>query len=48
MMNGLQSLQQWESAFNTPHGGMLGLLNAIQASVQSLCGVRIIYLYNYF
>ncbi|EMD33795.1 hypothetical protein CERSUDRAFT_87123 [Gelatoporia subvermispora B] len=30
MMNGLQSLPQWESAFNHPTGGMLGLLNAIQ------------------
>ncbi|KAG9313567.1 hexose transporter [Chiua virens] len=30
MMNGLQSLAQWESAFNNPSGGMLGLLNAIQ------------------
>ncbi|KAH8108793.1 hexose transporter [Phellopilus nigrolimitatus] len=30
MMNGLQSLTQWEDAFNHPTGGMLGLLNAIQ------------------
>ncbi|EGO03759.1 hypothetical protein SERLA73DRAFT_175384 [Serpula lacrymans var. lacrymans S7.3] len=30
MMNGLQSLPQWESAFGTPSGGKLGLLNAIQ------------------
>ncbi|PAV15208.1 hexose transporter [Pyrrhoderma noxium] len=30
MMNGLQSLTQWEEAFNHPTGGMLGLLNAIQ------------------
>ncbi|KAG2059568.1 hexose transporter [Suillus hirtellus] len=30
MMNGLQSLPQWESAFGYPSGGMLGLLNAIQ------------------
>jgi len=30
MMNGLQSLTQWEDAFHHPHGGMLGLLNAIQ------------------
>jgi len=30
MMNGLQSLDQWKSAFNNPSGGMLGLLNAIQ------------------
>ena len=32
MMNGLQSLTQWESAFNYPSGGNLGLLNAIQVS----------------
>ncbi|KAG6806949.1 hypothetical protein H0H92_009491, partial [Tricholoma furcatifolium] len=30
MMNGLQSLTQWESAFGHPTGGKLGLLNAIQ------------------
>ncbi|KAH8113751.1 hexose transporter [Phellopilus nigrolimitatus] len=30
MMNGLQSLDQWENSFNHPMGGMLGLLNAIQ------------------
>jgi len=30
MMNGLQSLPQWQSAFNHPSNGMLGLLNAIQ------------------
>ncbi|KIP06118.1 hypothetical protein PHLGIDRAFT_128472 [Phlebiopsis gigantea 11061_1 CR5-6] len=30
MMNGLQSLEQWRSAFNNPTPGMLGLLNAIQ------------------
>ncbi|KAG6827547.1 hypothetical protein H0H92_011330 [Tricholoma furcatifolium] len=30
MMNGLQSLTQWESAFGYPTGGKLGLLNAIQ------------------
>ncbi|KAF7964943.1 hypothetical protein HWV62_1464 [Athelia sp. TMB] len=29
-MNGLQSLPQWQSAFNYPTGGKLGLLNAIQ------------------
>lgn len=29
-MNGLQSLTQWQEAFNHPTGGMLGLLNAIQ------------------
>jgi hypothetical protein len=30
MMNGLQTLKQWQSAFNYPTGGKLGLLNAIQ------------------
>lgn len=30
MMNGLQSLTQWSEYFNKPHGGKLGLLNAIQ------------------
>jgi sugar porter (SP) family MFS transporter len=30
MMNGLQTLKQWNSAFNYPTGGMLGLLNCIQ------------------
>ncbi|KAG0707063.1 general substrate transporter [Suillus ampliporus] len=30
MMNGLQSLTQWNQAFNYPTGGKLGLLNAIQ------------------
>ncbi|KAI0318860.1 general substrate transporter [Amylostereum chailletii] len=30
MMNGLQSLPQWESEFNNPTGSKLGLLNAIQ------------------
>jgi MFS family permease len=30
MMNGLQSLDQWNDAFNHPKGGKLGLLNAIQ------------------
>ncbi|KAN0084410.1 General substrate transporter [Tylopilus felleus] len=30
MMNGLQSLTQWQSAFGNPSGGKLGLLNAIQ------------------
>ncbi|KAG0701572.1 general substrate transporter [Suillus ampliporus] len=30
MMNGLQSLTQWNEAFNYPNGGKLGLLNAIQ------------------
>ncbi|PPQ96765.1 hypothetical protein CVT26_006254 [Gymnopilus dilepis] len=30
MMNGLQSLDQWENFFKNPSGGRLGLLNAIQ------------------
>lgn len=30
MMNGLQSLDQWEDSFNHPHGSRLGLLSAIQ------------------
>ncbi|KIM45610.1 hypothetical protein M413DRAFT_344480 [Hebeloma cylindrosporum] len=30
MMNGLQSVDAWESEFHTPHGGTLGLFNAIQ------------------
>ncbi|KAI9057962.1 hexose transporter [Trametes sanguinea] len=30
MMNGLQSLPQWNDAFNHPGGGKLGLLSAIQ------------------
>ena len=30
MLNGLQSLKQWESAFGYPSGGKLGLFNAIQ------------------
>ena len=33
MMNGLQSLTQWNSYFNNPTRGKLGLLNAIQVSV---------------
>ncbi|KIJ49078.1 hypothetical protein M422DRAFT_777634 [Sphaerobolus stellatus SS14] len=37
MMNGLQSLEQWRSAFNNPTGGKLGLLNAIQ-NIGSLAG----------
>jgi len=32
MMNGLQSLPQWQWAFNYPSNGMLGLLNAIQVA----------------
>jgi len=30
MMNGLQSLPQWEGDFNNPSGSKLGLLNAVQ------------------
>ncbi|KAF8839813.1 hexose transporter [Paxillus ammoniavirescens] len=37
MMNGLQSLPQWESAFGYPSGGKIGLLNAIQ-SIGALAG----------
>lgn len=37
MMNGLQALPQWRSAFNNPSGGQLGLLNAIQ-NIGSLAG----------
>jgi len=37
MMNGLQSLPQWKSAFNNPTGGKLGLLNAIQ-NIGALAG----------
>ncbi|KAG1736137.1 hexose transporter [Suillus paluster] len=37
MMNGLQSLPQWESAFDYPSGSKLGLLNAIQ-NIGSLAG----------
>jgi MFS family permease len=38
MMNGLQSLPQWQSAFNYPEGSMLGLLNAIQ-TIGALAGL---------
>ena len=40
-MNGLQTLSQWESAFGYPSGGKLGLLNAIQVSIQGhkLCSI---------
>jgi len=31
MMNGLQSLDQWNDYFGHPTGSALGLLNAIQA-----------------
>lgn len=37
MMNGLQSLSQWEAAFGNPSGGKLGLLNAIQ-NIGALAG----------
>ena len=37
-MNGLQSLPQWQNAFNHPGNSMLGLLNAIQ-SVGVLAGL---------
>ena len=33
MMNGLQSLPQWQSAFNNPSNGTLGVLNAITVRV---------------
>jgi len=32
MMNGLQSLTQWDKYFHHPTGSKLGLLNAIQVS----------------
>ncbi|KIJ60060.1 hypothetical protein HYDPIDRAFT_190230 [Hydnomerulius pinastri MD-312] len=38
MMNGLQSLSQWNVAFNNPSGGKLGLLNAIQ-NIGSVAGL---------
>ena len=38
MMNGLQALTQWKSAFNDPGGSMLGLLNAIQ-NIGALAGL---------
>ena len=38
MMNGLQSLPQWQSAFNHPGSSMLGLLNAIQ-NIGALVGL---------
>ncbi|OJA17867.1 hypothetical protein AZE42_05906 [Rhizopogon vesiculosus] len=37
MMNGLQSLPQWEVAFDNPSGSKLGLLNAIQ-NIGALAG----------
>ncbi|KAJ7599032.1 hexose transporter, partial [Mycena floridula] len=38
MMNGLQSLPQWRDYFHSPHGGQLGLLNAIQ-NIGALAGL---------
>jgi len=38
MMNGLQSLPQWQNAFNYPGSAMLGLLNAIQ-NIGALVGL---------
>ena len=32
LMNGLQSLPQWQSNFNHPSNGMLGVLNAVQVA----------------
>ncbi|KAH9930183.1 hexose transporter [Amylocystis lapponica] len=37
LMNSFQSLEQWETYFNRPTGGKLGLLNAIQ-NIGSLSG----------
>ncbi|KAG2127492.1 general substrate transporter [Suillus clintonianus] len=37
MMNGLQSLTQWNQAFDYPNGANLGLLSAIQ-NIGALCG----------
>ena len=37
-MNGLQSLPQWQNAFNHPRSAMLGLLNAIQ-NIGALAGL---------
>ncbi|KAH9940241.1 hexose transporter [Amylocystis lapponica] len=37
LMNSFQSLQQWETYFDNPKGGKLGLLNAIQ-NIGSLAG----------
>lgn len=39
MMNGLQSLTQWEDDFNHPVGGTLGLLNAIQVRYKYMLAV---------
>ncbi|EJD51331.1 general substrate transporter [Auricularia subglabra TFB-10046 SS5] len=38
MMNGLQTLKQWETAFNHPTGSRLGLLGAIQ-NIGGLAGL---------
>lgn len=35
-MNSLQSMTQWQTFFNKPQGGTLGLLNAIQVCVNIL------------
>lgn len=32
-MNSFQSLELWKSYFGYPHGGKLGLLNAIQVRI---------------
>ncbi len=40
MMNGLQSLDLWESYFGYPTGGLLGLFNAIQ-SIGGFCSLPI-------
>ena len=45
MMNGLQSLPQWESAFGHPQRGKLGLLNAIQVSFFFLLYFQHAYMY---
>jgi sugar porter (SP) family MFS transporter len=38
MMNGLQSLKPWQNYFNHPHGGKIGILNAIM-SIGSLSAI---------
>ncbi|KAH7916625.1 hypothetical protein BJ138DRAFT_1097052 [Hygrophoropsis aurantiaca] len=42
MMNGLQSLTQWNVAFDYPTGSKLGLLNAIQVILIVLSGATIV------
>lgn len=37
MMNGLQTLENWRDYFDNPQGGLLGLFNAIQVSVEHVC-----------